>query len=276
MPEPLDDVELERLMRETHAAIESLRAKRPSPEETTVRGEGQASDERVRASVHGGRVASVTLDPRVLRLSSEEFGGLVTEAVNAALDDQLGRSAAAAGPVPDLVALTETLRAVQNESLRQMEIITQGITDAMARIRERTRISGDPTPRGLEDLFGLTRRNLEDALTVTGDSADARGEGKSARGRIRAVAMVGRVESVTVEAQAMRMASHELAEQLTIAVNAALDDLGSKVGPGGRAGGADAEELRKRVSAAQDMSIDQMRTYTRALRDIMSSIEGPE
>lgn len=264
-------------MRETHTAIEALRAKKPSPEETAVRGEGKASDERVRASAHGGRVESLTLDPRVLRLSPEELGGLVAEAVNAALDDQRGRSTASAGPVPDLAALAETLRDVQNESLRQMEIITQGITDAMARIRERTRISGDPSPLGLEHLMDLTQRNLQDAITAAGSAADVRGEGESVRGQIRAVAMVGRVESVTIERQTMRMASHDLAEQLRTAVNAALDDLRSKVRPGRPStDNANAEELSERVRAAQDMSLDQMRTYTRALRDIMSSIEGPE
>ncbi|MFL6055265.1 MAG: hypothetical protein ACJ72W_20525 [Actinoallomurus sp.] len=243
----------------------------------TARGEGQASDDRVRASAHGGRVDSITLDPRVLRLSPEELGSLVTGAVNAALDDQRGKSTAAIGPVPDLAALAETLHDVQNESLRQMEVITQGITDAMARIRERTRISGDPSPQGVEHLLDLSLRNLQDAITTVGNAADLRGEGKSARGQIRAVAVIGRVQSVTIERQAMRMASHDLAEQLGTAVNAALEDLRSKAGRGRpEANGTDVEDLTTRVREVQDMSLNHMRTYTRALRDIMTSIEGPE
>lgn len=264
-------------MHETQSAIESLRAKKPSPEEMTARGEGQASDERVRASAHGGRVESITLDPRVLRLPPEELGSLVAEAVNAALDDQRGRSTAAIGAVPDLAALAETLHDVQNQSLRQMGVITQGITDAMARIRERTRISGDPSPLGLEHLLDLSLRNLQDAITATGNAADLRGEGESARGQIRAVAVVGRVQSVTIERQVMRMGSHDLAEQLGTAVNAALEDLRSKAGRGGPdTDGNGVEDLTDRVREVQDMSLNQMRTYTRALRDIMTSIEGPE
>lgn len=74
----------------------------------------------------------------------------------------------------------------------------------------------------------------------------------------------------------MRMASYELAEQLRTAVNAALEDLRAGARDQAAPGRVDQEELTRRVREVQDMSIEQMRTYTRALRDIMGSIGGPE
>jgi hypothetical protein len=223
-------------------------------------------------TAQAGRIESITLEPRLLRLPPEEVGVLVRDAVNAALTDLNGKLAADA---PDLAAISEALREVQNEGLRQMAIITDGIAGAMAQIRQRTRISGDPSPQGLEHLLNLTQQNLDDAVAASGEAEELRGEGEGARGRIRVVAVIGRVESVTIEPQVMRMASHELAEQLKTALNAALDDLRSS---GGRrsAGGVNTKELSARARELQDMSLAQLRTYTRALRDIMGSIEGPE
>jgi hypothetical protein len=275
MPEPLDDVELERLMLDTRAMVDSLRAEKALPGDVAVEGRGQASDDRVSVTVRSGRLESITLEPRLLRLAPEELGELVRDAVNAALDDLRGKSSPAAA-VPDLAALAETLREVQNEGLRQMTVISEGIAGAMAQIRERTRISGDPSHQGLEHLLSLTQRNLDDVVAATGNAEDLRGEGEAARGQIRAVAVVGRVESVTIERQAMRMASHDLAEQLRAAVNAALDDLRSSARDQAPAFGVNTEELTEQVRQVQDMSLAHMRTYTRALRDIMSSIEGPE
>jgi hypothetical protein len=276
VPEPLDDVELERLMLETRALVDSLRAGGAMPAgEQVVRGEGAASGERIRATVLAGHVESKTLDPRLMRLPPEEFGELVRDAVNAALTDLSDKSGAAEA-APDLAALSETLRQVQNEGLRQLGVISQGIADAMARIGEHTQISGDPSPHGLEQLLDLAQRNLDDALDAAGDPGDVRGEGEARRGQIRAVAVLGRVESVTVERQAMRMASHEMADELRTAMNAALEDLRSNAGGRATADRGDPGDLTKRVREVQDMSLEQMRTYTRALRDIMGSIGEPE
>ena len=105
---------------------------------------------------------------------------------------------------------------------------------------------------------------------------DIRGEGSAAHGRIRVVAADGRVESVMIERQAMSAASHDLAERLRTAMNAALDDLRSRSRDATPIGGVNSEELTRRVREVQDMSLDQMRAYSRALRDIMASIQGPE
>jgi hypothetical protein len=272
MPEPLGDEELERLMLDTHAMVDQLRTEKALPDHVPTEGHGEASEGRVRVTAQAGRIESITLEPRLLRLPSAELGELVRDAVNGALTDLGGTYAAA----PDLAAISETLREVQNEGLRQMAVITDGIADAMAKIRERARISGDPSPQGLEHLLNVTQRNLDDVVAASGDTEDLRGEGEAARGQIRVVAVVGRVESVTVEPQAMRMASHELAEQLRTALNTALSDLRSSAGTGGATTGMKTEELSARARELQDMSLAQLRTYTRALRDIMGNIEGPE
>lgn len=273
MPEPLGDEELERLMLDTRAMVDQLRTEKALPDHVPTEGHGDASEGRVRVTAQAGRIESITLEPRLLRLPPDEFGELVRDAVNAALADLGGRSADAA---PDLAALSETLREVQNEGLRQMAVITDGIAEAMSKIRERTHISGDPSPQGLEHLLNLTQRNLDDVVAASGDTDDIRGEGEAARGQIQVVAVVGRVESVTVGPQAMRMASRELAEQLRTALNAALGDLRASAGTRGAASGMKREELSARARELQDMSLAQLRTYTRALRDIMGSIDGPE
>ena len=275
MPEPLDDAGIERLLLETRALVDTLRTDRRMPDGPVAEGRGTASEDQIEATVRDGRVASIRLEPRLLRRPPEEFAALVRDAVNAAIDDLRG-GASAGAPVPDPVALSETLREVQNEALRQMTLISDGIAGAMARIREQTRISGDPSPQGLEHLLQLTQRNLDDVAAAKVDTDDHRGEGESARGQIRAVAVIGRLESVTVDKRAMRMPSHELAEQLQVAINAALEELRSSVRDRRQASALDSGELTERVREVQDMSLAHMQTYTRALRDIMGSIEGPE
>lgn len=279
MPEPLDDRALERLIDDTRELIDSLRAGTVPADATKTdgrpetEGHGEAADGRVRVTARRGLIESIAFDPRLLRLPSEEFGESLRDALNAALGDLLGRSAVP-GAVPDPAVLTEVMRQVQNEGLRQMMTISRGIADAMDKIRERTHISGDPTPHGLEQMLSLAQRNLDDALAAGGGGPeDVRAEGSAANGRIAVVVATGRVESVTIEQSAMRMASHELAERVRTAVNDALAKL-----PAGtdRTAGGDAEELRRRVREVQDMSVARMRSYTRALRDIMASIEGPE
>ncbi|WP_345439116.1 hypothetical protein [Actinoallomurus vinaceus] len=271
MPAPLDDEELGQLMRETRTLVDALRAGEAPNEAPDVEGQGETANERVRVTARAGRIGSIVFDPRLLRLSPEEFADAIRDGVNAALGDFLGRSASQA--VPDLAALSEMMHRVQNEGLRQMTIISEGIADAMAKIRERTYISGDPMPHGLEQLLSLAQSNVDDALAVTGGREDARGEGSAARGKIRVVAATDRVESVTVDRQVMRMTSHELAEQLRTAVNSALDDVPAKAV---EQAGVNLDELRQRVREVQDMSLEQMHSYTRALRDIMRSIGGPE
>ncbi|MEW9555627.1 hypothetical protein [Nonomuraea sp. NPDC050783] len=280
MPEPLDDAELEHYMRETLARVESLRTGETLPEVVpeSPRAHGAAEDGRVRVIVRAGAVESVVLEPRLLRLPPQKLAELVREAVNAAIDGLLDASTTSSTPTPDLVTLAKALHEAGNEALHRMDVIAQSIAEAMARIRERTSISGDPYPRGLEDLIEMTRSNLDRAMAgMEATTEPVRGEGVAGRGHVRVVVSDGRVESVGIHPKAMAGGSHELAEQLREAMNAAFDDLaraGARQHQG--AAGVDLAEVARRARETQSAGIAQMHAATRALRDIMTSIQEPE
>ncbi|MGW3349866.1 hypothetical protein ACWDA3_41770 [Nonomuraea rubra] len=275
MPEPLDDAELERHMRETLTLVESLRAGETPPERVAEapRAHGEADDGRVRVVVRAGAVEAVVIEPRLLRLPPDKLAELVREAANEAIAGLLGDASAAA---PDLAALARTLHQVRDEALHRMDVIAQSIAEAMTRVRERTSISGDPYPQGLEDLIEATRRNLDDVLSGVGGAAEpARGVGVGGPGRVRVVVADGRVESVQIRSRAMAAGSQELGEQLREAMNAAFEDL-RRARAGQGPGGVDLAEVAHRARETQSASIAQMHAATRALRDIMTSIQEPE
>ncbi|MCG5220185.1 hypothetical protein [Streptosporangium sp. KLBMP 9127] len=275
VPEPLDDAELDRHINETLALMEPLRA--GETPHGHVRGEpevhGETQDGQVRVVVRPGVVELITLDPRLLRLPPDRLAELVREAANVAIADLLGRSSA---DVPDLAELSRTLHQIRDEALYRMDVISQSIASGMARIRERTSVAGDSYPRGLEDLIDMTRRNLDDALAgVDGVAEPVRGEGEAARGQVRVAVTDGRVESVLIGPKAMAAGSHELAEHLREAMNAAFEELPRARRRQGAAG-VDPAELARRARETQGASIAQMHAATRALRDIMTSVQGPE
>lgn len=262
-------------MHETLALVESMWAGETPPGH--IRDEPEAHSEtedgRARVVVRAGVVELIALEPRLLRLPPDKLAELVREAANTAIADLLGRSSA---DTPDLAELARTLHEVRDEALYQMDAISRSITSAMDRIREQTSISGDPRPRGLEDLIDMTRRNLDDALaSVDGMEEPVRGEGEAARGRVRVVVTQGRVESVAIDPKAMSAGSYELAEQLREAMNAAFEDL-----PRARShqstARVDLEDVARRARETQSASIAQMHAATRALRDIITSIQEPE
>jgi len=89
-----------------------------------------------------GRLERVQLDPRALRMPSEELAAHLVTAVNAALDALAAvaaERAAQAGPVApvDTAALAEQLRQVQEDGVRRMAAFTQGISAAMAQLGRR-------------------------------------------------------------------------------------------------------------------------------------------
>ncbi|MFG2006600.1 YbaB/EbfC family nucleoid-associated protein [Spirillospora sp. NPDC048911] len=102
-----------------------------------VEGVGLAADGRVKATVSlGGRLKSVEMDPRAMRLASAALGEEIVVAVNAALDDLRTKAAAAAatGDTVDTAALGKQVEEIQNQSLRQMELITQALNDTISKI----------------------------------------------------------------------------------------------------------------------------------------------
>lgn len=144
MAEPayLGGLGVDSLLEDTRRALEQMRpaAGAAAEQATEGRGTGEAAEGQVRATAMvGGRLESLQVDPRAMRLGSQALGEQIVIAVNAALDDlreQVGDT-----PVPgaaDPAALAEQMRDLQQRSAHQMEMLSQGVTAAMARIREST------------------------------------------------------------------------------------------------------------------------------------------
>lgn len=110
-----------------------------STEQTTaLQGEGAAAKGRVRATVvAGGRLSSLTVDPRLMRSGSEEMCSEIVKAVNAAVDDLRAKAVEQAGASPDAEEVSSTLLTLQQESVRQMEKFTQAINDVVLRFERR-------------------------------------------------------------------------------------------------------------------------------------------
>ncbi|GGK69591.1 hypothetical protein Ppa06_37190 [Planomonospora parontospora subsp. parontospora] len=103
-----------------------------------LQGEGVAAQGRVRATVApGGRLSSLTVDPRLMRAGSEEMCAEIVKAVNAAVDDLRVKVTEQAGASPDVEELSSTLLTLQQESVRQMEQFTQAINDVVLRFERR-------------------------------------------------------------------------------------------------------------------------------------------
>ncbi|MXQ64794.1 YbaB/EbfC family DNA-binding protein [Actinomadura rayongensis] len=128
------------MLTETRKTLESLRGGKaaPPPDAPEVEGVGEAADGRVKVTAGtGGRLKQVTLDPRALRMASHELGEAFVAAANAALDDLRAQAATAAADVVDTEALDARVEEIQNESLRQMQQITQALNDAVAKFNQR-------------------------------------------------------------------------------------------------------------------------------------------
>ncbi|GAA2615714.1 YbaB/EbfC family nucleoid-associated protein [Actinomadura fulvescens] len=132
-----------------------------------------------------------------------------------------------------------------------------------------------------EDLDRLLSSTISAAAEAggprdeTGDRAtELRGEGHDPDRLIRAsVAAGGRIETVEIGPRAHRLASHELAERAMAAINAALEDL-ERATAARSAGAVAGAELTERLREAQDLSMRQLRTYTRSLQDLMNGFES--
>jgi DNA-binding protein YbaB len=109
-------------------------------ETAELRGTGTSPNGLVTAvSTVGGKVESVTVDPRAMRLDSHTLGEQVAAAVNAALEDLGGQAAEARVGGIDTVALSDQLRKVQETSVRQMHSFLQDISAAQQRLLAKER-----------------------------------------------------------------------------------------------------------------------------------------
>jgi hypothetical protein len=128
---------LDQLLAETGRALAAIRSGSAAGEGEPMEGTGSARDDQVRAVVRApGQLTALSLDPRLMRLPSEELADDIMVAVNAALTDLRTKAVGAALPAdPD--ALREQLGALHGESIRQMSRFTSAISGAVAEIRLR-------------------------------------------------------------------------------------------------------------------------------------------
>lgn len=274
MPSP-EDIDFDRRLSESRAALGRVRASAQPQDydDTAAEGVGSAHEDEVVARAMRGRLVSLVLDPRALRLPPRDLSGHLATAVNTALDASRPGRPSPDEPVVDPAVLDERLRAAEDYGLRMMARIEQSISDAIARVGERSGMQGDPGPHGLESLLRQTRETLDAARG--GGGAAVRGEGVAADGEVRVSALGGgRIASVDV-GHAARLGSQALAQQVTAAVNQALVRVAAAEADQPRRPATDAA-LAERVGALQDLSREHMSTYTDALRRVMSSIQGPE
>ncbi|HEV7935720.1 MAG TPA: YbaB/EbfC family DNA-binding protein [Actinomadura sp.] len=129
----------------------------------------------------------------------------------------------------------------------------------------------------LDRLLGLTRQAVDSTRTEDppdGETPELSGEGFDADRQVRVVVVAGgRIDAIEVRERAMRQGSHEVAERVVVAVNAALADLESKTSERAALSGVDPAELTGRLREAQDLSVRQLRSYTRSLQDLMNGFE---
>jgi DNA-binding protein YbaB len=251
------------------------------------RGGSRASDAdgQIVVTAALGRIARVELDPRVLRLDPGELAGRLEKLLDEALSDlRAAMPAGDARPAVDLRAVARELDQVRSDASRQMREISGGIADAVAQFRRGAEVSGYVVVPDLDgllvDLAGVLApiaSAQEDAQEqVDGDDAPAgiQGTGESADGLVRVTADPGpHVASLRIEARAIRAGSHDLADRVTTAVNAALDDLAARQ-PRRAADltAVDRTELTKRLQEIQDRGADQLRALGSALSALMSSM----
>ncbi|WP_245974297.1 YbaB/EbfC family nucleoid-associated protein [Thermomonospora umbrina] len=132
--------EFEQMLGETRKLLEQVRsgaAAAPGEADTPpLEGFGEAADGRIRVTAgQGGEIKGIELDPRVMRMASEELAEHLTVAVNAALTDLRSRATTSDTPI-DPSVLADRLQEVQDQGLRQMGLFAQGLEDAMARFKE--------------------------------------------------------------------------------------------------------------------------------------------
>jgi DNA-binding protein YbaB len=132
----LGSAELDQMLSQVRRTLESLRSSRTPAGD--ARGVGEAADGRVRAVAAGpGRLESLELDPRVMRMPSQDLAQQVLTAVNAALDDLAAQAPSAEGmAVPDPAELAAAVADIQQQSVRQMAAISQALTAAVQRAKE--------------------------------------------------------------------------------------------------------------------------------------------
>jgi hypothetical protein len=238
-----------------------------------VQGTGAAADGLAEATASPGPVLSLMLDPKVKRMEAADLEKQVTSAFNAALHDLRANSLPAGEPLPDLASLTTALRDIQDQVVTTLTTIGGKINTAMAAAGQRARLDVAATVEPTASLLDRAREALVMAQAGVGADPDVRGQGTALDERVRAIAVVGRIETVEIGRGAMNVPAQDLADGLADAANAALRDLHAKT----RASGpADRTELRERTGEIRDLSVENMRSFTQAIADLMARLDVSE
>ena len=119
---------------EVRRQMRDLVAASTGPDGEPFEGYGEAADGMVRVAATGGRIATVELNPRVMRLPSEELGEAFVEAANAALADLASKYPAVAAPPVDLAAVERQLAEAQEQGARQLGRYEQTINEALSQL----------------------------------------------------------------------------------------------------------------------------------------------
>jgi hypothetical protein len=124
---------LDALLARTMAAVERVGAVAGDGSEP-VEGEGTALDGQVSVrALPPGRLGAVLLDPRVMRLPSQDLAEALVVAANAALADLQEKAALPAG-APDLTGLRSSLDQLRQDANRQFGALTASLLAAQDRV----------------------------------------------------------------------------------------------------------------------------------------------
>lgn len=103
----------------------------PAPEVTS---EGASENEQVRVTIASGKVQSVAIDARAMRLTNAELGDLVVEAVNAAIEAQYTAVAAAMqDESTDFGQLNRNLDEIRSDANQTMAKYLDAMTEMLSR-----------------------------------------------------------------------------------------------------------------------------------------------
>jgi|GEM_PF-4009353 len=99
-----------------------------------VTSEGASDNEQVRATVSSGKLQSVTIDPRAMRLTNAELADLVVEAVNAAIEAQNAAvTAAMQDESTDFGQLNRNLDEIRSDANQTMAKYLDAMTEMLGR-----------------------------------------------------------------------------------------------------------------------------------------------
>jgi hypothetical protein len=275
-----DDVEFEQRLSDLRGRLSrGVAASETEPLDDEPTAYADALDGLIRVEALAGKLLSVRLDGRVIRLSATRLSDSLTAAANAALERAASEPSAGEDAVVDLDALAEQLREVQNEGLRRMELITQGIHQALAAIRQNATVRGDIDDGGLEFLLDEALRNIDEIRRPRPASGSEQVEqdpyaASGLDNTIRVVAESGsRLAAIEISERAMRRASQDIAAETIRTANNALQTARDAAVSRLRRAGA---ELGTSVAQVQDMSLSQMKIFTTSLNALMTTGIEPD